>query len=148
MSGAQDLAQYPQFELQYSAASSFATPVTIAHADSFQVNDQYNVQTVADFDTALGQIADRILQERTINVNIGVNIMLSDAGFKALMGAAKNATYSYFGLTMADTNSSPASAHLYLGGYYSQRSFQGQMPVAKASVVFDASEVISDTFNL
>ena len=145
MAGAKDLAQYPQFAVSIAPDSAFTTPVTLAHVESFNMNDQYNVQTISDFDTVLGTIAYRILQERTVSVTFSVNVQLSDAAFKAVMNAAKAQTYYYLEISMADTNTSATTSKIQLGGYFSNRSIQGQMPIAKANITFDASEVLSDT---
>jgi len=145
MAGAKDLAQYPQYAVSIAPDQAFTTPVTLAHIDSFTLNDQYNVQTVSDFDTVIGTIAYRLLQDRTISITFAGNVQLSDAAFKAVMTAAKNQTYYYLEITLADTNSSPTSAKLQVGGYLSNRSIQGQKPNAKMNITFDASEVVSDT---
>lgn len=142
---ATELAQYGEFVIQHSTASSFAAPTTIARVSQFNVNDSFNVLTVEDFDTVKATIADQILGTRTVSLTFNLNVVLSDAGWQAINTAYKAATYSYFRIKLVDTKTTATTGTLDLAGYYNDRSIQGQQPVATASIGFIASEILSDT---
>lgn len=142
---ATELAQYPQFTLKTANDSSFTTPTTIARVSSLTINDSYDVQSVDDFDAAIGTIIDQVLGGRTVSVSFDANLVLSDAGFQAINDDYKAGTYTYLEITMADTETTATTFTYQLGGYWSQRNVSGQKPVATASWTFVASEVVSDT---
>jgi len=143
---ATDLAQYPQFAIKSASDAAFTSPVTIAEIDSFTLTDQNQTQTVTSFDTGITAIADKLLMQREIGLTFTANLKPSDAGYQAIMAARKAGTYTYVEVTWADTNASPTTESLQLGGYWSQVDVQGQMPIAKLNnVTFAPDTIISDT---
>jgi hypothetical protein len=141
---ATELAQFEEFVITHSTASTFAAPTTIARVSSFNVNDTFDVQGIDDFDAAAATIIDQVLGGRTVNLTFDANLVPSDAGFQALHDDYKDATYCYLGFTLADTKDTTTTWTLRFGGYLSQRSITGSKPVATVNWQFVASEVISD----
>jgi len=141
---ATELAQFEEFVIEHSAASSFASPTVIARVSSFNVNDTFDVQGVDDFDQAAATIIDQVLGGRTVNITFDANLVPGDAGFQALHTDYAAATYCYLGIELVDTQTTATTWTLRFGGYLSQRSVSGQKPVATVNWQFVASEVISD----
>ena len=141
---ATELAQYPEFTLKHAGDSSFTTPTTIARVSSFTINDSFDVQSVDDFDAAIGTIIDQVLGGRTVTISFDANLVIGDAGFVAINDDYKAGTYSYFEVAMVDTETTTSTWTQQFGGYWSQRNVSGQKPVATTSWQFVASEVVSD----
>lgn len=145
MAPATELAQFGQYTLKVANDSAFSTPTTIARVSSFNLNDAFDVQSVDDFDQANAEILDQLLGGRTVSINLDANLVLSDAGFQAVNADYKGGTYSYFEVTLTDTETTTTTWTLQLGGYWSQRNVAGQKPAATVAWSFVASEVVSDT---
>jgi hypothetical protein len=133
---ATNLAQYGGFTINRHPDNTFAAAAEVLRLDSFNVDDRYDVQGVGDFSTDAGTIIDQILGFRSVTLRFSGNLQLSGAGFQSVFGDFKTGTRGFVEILAVDTETSVTTYTLQLGGYWSNLSVEGGIPIARVTLEF------------
>jgi hypothetical protein len=142
---ATELAQFTGVTLKDSDDSALTAPTVIGRVTNITVNSSYDIQTIDDFDQAVGEIAEQLTGSRTVNVSFGLNMVPSDAGFKEIHLKHQNNTRTFLNLVAEDGQATITRRTLTVGGKYNQFNESYQKPAATVDIQFAADEIIANT---
>ena len=141
---ATNLAQFGGFTINTHPTSGFSSATEILRLDSFSVDDRFDVQGIGDFSTAAGTIIDQVLGFRTVSLRFAGNLQLSGAGFQLVKGYYDSGTRSFVEITAVDTAAVVSTYTLQLGGYWSNLSIEGSIPIARVTLEFVGDQHFSN----